>query len=304
MLILNGSKSTALGEKIAIEMGLNFENVTTRVFPDGENYVRISTDLKGRDVVIVQTMFPDQNDSLIEFLQIVDTAKDLGAKSIVGIVPYLAYSRQDRRFQPGESLSSQTVAKMMKGVGVDELITVDTHYKHVKPGKFDLFGLPCNNVSAGRLILDHIKEKIDNDIMTIGPDLGSSQMIEYATGQKAFLKKEKRCPICGKPAKDCKCKIKKKKYEIVEVKGEYDFHGKTVVILDDIIASGSTMIKAVKTIKSEGAKKVVAAATHGLFMKDSLLTLREMADYLVVTDTISTPVSNVSIAPLIVGALK
>ena len=304
MLILNGSKSTSLGEKIAIEMGLNFENVTTRIFPDGETYVRINTDVKGRDVVIVQTMFPEQNDSLIEFLLIADTAKELGARSITGVVPYLAYSRQDRRFQPGESLSAQTIAKMMKVVGVQELITVDTHYQHVKPGKFDLFGLSCNNLSAGRLLLDHVKEKIDHDVMTIGPDLGSSQIIEYATGEKTFLKKEKRCPICGKPATECECRVKKKKYEIVEMKGDYDFHGKSVVILDDIVASGGTMIKAAKTVRSEGAKKVVAAATHGLFMKDSLIQLKELTDYLVVTDTISTPVSNVSVTPLIVKALK
>jgi len=304
MIILNGSKSTSLGEKIAIDLGLKFENVSTRIFPDGETYIRINNELKGRDVVVVQSMFPDQNDSLMEFLLIADTAKDMGAKKIIGVVPYLAYARQDRKFQPGEALSSQTVANLMKSVGVNKLITVDIHYKHVKPGEFDLFGIPSVNVSAGRLLLDHIKEKIDNNIMTIGPDLGSSEMIEYVTGEKTYLKKEKICPICGKLAKECKCKIKKKKYEIVGFKGEYDFHGKTVVILDDIIASGGTMIKAVKTVKSEGAKKVVAAATHGLFMKDSLLMLREITDYLVVTDSIGTPVSNVSVAPLIVEALK
>jgi ribose-phosphate pyrophosphokinase len=184
------------------------------------------------------------------------------------------------------------------------LITIDTHYQHVKPGEFNLFGVPCVNLSAGRILLDHIKEIIDHDLMTIGPDLGSSKMIKYATGEEMFLTKEKRCPICNLPATQCKCKIQKKKYEITDIESKYNFSGKNVLILDDIIASGGTMIKAVKKVRSEGAKKVVASATHGLFMKDSLIQLKESTDYLVVTDTISTPVSNVSIAPLIVNVLK
>lgn len=304
MLILNGSKSQALGEKIAISLGLNFENVSTRKFPDGETYIRIDTDVKGRDIIIVQTMFPNQNDALIEFLIIAHTLKDMEVNSITGVVPYLAYARQDRKFQLGESLSAKTVAELMKAAGVDKLITVDTHYQHVKSGRFDLFGLPCVNVSAGKLLLEHVKEKVDSDLMTIGPDLGSSELIKYTTGEEMVLKKEKRCPVCGLKATQCKCKIEKKKYEITDVESKYNFSGRNVVVLDDIIASGGTMIKAIKKAKAEGAKKVIAAATHGLFMKDSLIQLKELTDYLIVTDSISTPVSNVSIAPLIVEALK
>jgi ribose-phosphate pyrophosphokinase len=173
MLVLNGSNSTSLGEKIAIDLGIKFENVTTRIFPDGETYIRINTDVNDRNAIIVQTMFPNQNDSLMEFLLIADAAKDLGARTITGVVPYLAYSRQDRRFQAGEALSIKTIANLMKSVGVERLITIDTHYQHKEPGEFNLFGINCINVSAGRLILDHIREKIDFDLMTIGPDLGS-----------------------------------------------------------------------------------------------------------------------------------
>jgi len=304
MIILNGSKSTSLGEKIAINLGMKFENVKTRIFPDGETYVRIETDVKGRDAVIVQTMFPNQNDSLMEFLLIAGTLKDMGALKITGVIPYLAYSRQDRKFQPGEALSIQTVSELMKSVGIEKIITVDTHYQHIKPGEFDLFGLPSVNLSAGKLLLEHISEKVSDDLMTIGPDLGSSRIVKYATGEEKTMKKVKKCPICGKPAQECKCQIKKKKYEITEVESELDFNDKNVVILDDIIASGKTMIQAVKKVKSEGAKKVIAAATHGIFMKDSLIQLKELTDYLVVTDSISTPVSNVSVAPLIIEELK
>lgn len=304
MLILNGSKSQSLGEKIAISLGLTFENVTTRRFPDGETYVRIDTDVKGRNAVIVQSMFPDQNDALIEFLLIADTLKDFGASRVIGVVPYLAYSRQDKRFQAGEALSIKTVAKLMKSVGVDKLITVDTHYHHVKPGEFDLFGIPSVNVSAARLLADHVKEKISKDLMIIGPDLGASEMIKYVTGKEETLRKIKICPICGKPVNECTCRVKEKKYEVKELETDLNFHEKNVLILDDIIASGGTMMKAIEKVKLGGAKRVMAAATHGLFLKDSLKKLKEMTDYLVVTDSIPTSVSKVSVAPLIAEAIK
>jgi len=211
----------------------------------------------------------------------------------------MAYARQDRKFQAGEALSMKTVAALLKSVGVEYLITVDTHYQHVPHGKFDLFGLNSMNISAGRLLLAHIKDKFDEDLITIGPDFGSSEMVKYATGEEKVLKKEKICPICGLPATQCKCDTKDKEYIISDVEGDFDFKDKTVVILDDIIASGGTMIQTVKKVKSGGARNIIIAATHGLFLKDSLNTLRTLTDYLVVTDSISTPVSNVSVAPLI-----
>ena len=303
MILLNSTNSSALGEDIASYLGINFENVSSRIFPDGETYIRISNDLQGKEVFIVQTMFPDPNNSLTEFLLIADTAKDLGAKKITGIIPYMAYARQDRIFQTGEALSMKTVTTLLKSVGVDYLITVDTHYQHVPHGKFNLFGLDAINISAGRLLIAHIKDKINKDLITIGPDFGSSEMVKYATGEEKVFKKEKICPICGLPATQCKCDTKDKEYIISDVAGDFDFKNKNVVILDDIIASGGTMIQTVKKVKSEGARNIIIAATHGLFLKDSLNTLRALTDYLVVTDSISTPVSNVSVAPLI-GAIK
>lgn len=304
MLILNGSRSTTLGEKIAITLGIKFENVSTRIFPDGETYVRINTDVEAREIFLVQTMFPEPNDSLMEFLLIADAAKDMGARKITGIIPYSAYARQDRRFQPGEAFSMKMVVNLMKSVGVESLLTVDTHYRHVGIGEFDLLGIPCFNLSACRILLSHIEDKVEGDLTTIGPDFGSSKMVKCATGEEMVLKKEKRCPICGLIAKQCKCTAKNKTYVITEVVSDFDFQGKNVVILDDIIASGGTMIKAIEKVKSEGASKVIAAATHGLFLKDSFRKLKELTDYLVVTDSIATPVSNVSVAPLIVEAVK
>ncbi len=304
MIILNGSKSTSLGEKIAHNLGIQVENVSTRIFPDGEYYIRITNQLKGKETFIIQTMFPDPNDSLMELLLISDTVKDMGASKITGIIPYSAYARQDKRFQPGEALSVKTVVNLLKSVGVEYLITIDTHYRHVGIGEFDLFGIPCYNLSACRILLRHIEKEVEKEFLTIGPDFGSSGMVEYATGEVQVLKKEKRCPNCGLPVTQCQCENEQKEYVITDLVSEIDFSGKNVVILNDIIASGRTMIKAVEKVKSEGARKVIVAATHGLFLKDSLRKLQEMTDYLVVTDSISTTVSNVSVEPLIVEVMK
>jgi len=302
-VLLFGSNSKVLAGGIAKLLDLTPVRLEVKKFPDGELYVRIDADVKGKDVVIVQTMFPNQNDSLIEFILAVDAAKDLGAKNITGVVPYLAYSRQDKRFQPTEAWSIKTVAEMLKAAGLNKLITVDTHYKHVKPGEFDFFGIPSINLSAAKILLEDVEKKIGKDFITIGPDFGSSEMIKYAIGKKIVMQKEKVCPDCGKKYSQCICRGSKRKYEI-SFKSEQNFKGKNVFVLDDIIASGGTMIRAIEKVKSDGAKKVTAAATHGLFLKDSLIKLKELTNYLIVTDSISTPVSNVSLAPLIAEALK
>ena len=302
-VLLFGSNSKVLAEGIAKLLDLTPVRLEVKKFPDGELYVRIDADVKGKDVVIVQTMFPNQNDSLIEFILAVDAAKDLGAKNITGVVPYLAYSRQDKRFQPTEAWSIKTVAEMLKAAGLNKLITVDTHYKHVKPGEFDFFGIPSINLSAGRILLEDIKNKLGADFITIGPDFGSSEMIKYATGKEIVMLKQKICPDCGKKYSQCECKGGKRKYEIT-VKTEQDFKNKNVVVLDDIIASGGTMIRAIEKIRSGGANKIAAAATHALFLKNSLDTLKEKTDCLVVTDSIETPVSNVSIASLVADVIK
>ena len=110
--------------------------------------------------------------------------------------------------------------------------------------------------------------------------------------------------ITQKPAIECKCEGKSKNYEIKDLKSDIDFRGKNVVILDDMIASGSTMVNAAEKVRSEGAKKVICAATHGLFIGNSLKILQEKSDYLIVTDTIQTPASTVSVAGLIAEEMK
>ncbi len=303
MLLISGSNSKALAEKISSLAKIPMARTSLKRFPDGENYIRIDSDLKGQDIFLFASMFPDQNCSLVEFLLLADAAKDQGAKKITAIIPYFAYGRQDKTFQEGEALSLKTLASLFKAVGIQKILTIEAHF-HRKPETFDFFGIPCTNISAGKALLEDIVKKIGNDYLVIGPDIESGETVEFATGKKTVFKKTKECPECKKAAVDCKCAGKSRQYEVKEMKSDIDFKGMNVVILDDMIASGTTMIKAAEKVRQEGAKKVICAATHGLFIGNSLKVLQEKSDYLIVTDTIETPASAVSVAGLIAGEIK
>lgn len=303
MFLITGSNSKALAEKISSLSNVPLAKTSLKKFPDGENYIRIDSDLLGHDVLLLASMFPDQNNSLMEFLFLADACRDCGAKKITAIIPYFAYGRQDKTFQKGEALSLKTLAGLFKAVGIRKIITIESHF-HRKPENFDFFGISCTNISAGKALLEDIGEKIGKEYLVIGPDITSGETVEFATGKKIAFEKTKVCPSCKKPAIECTCAGISKKYEIKELKSDIDFRGKNVVILDDMIASGSTMTKAAEKVRAGGAKKVVCAATHGLFIGNSLKTLQEKSDYLIVTDTIETSVSAVSVANLIAEAIK
>ncbi|MEM7826898.1 MAG: ribose-phosphate pyrophosphokinase-like domain-containing protein [Candidatus Aenigmatarchaeota archaeon] len=144
--MLSSSNSKSLVEKIAKHTNLPLAQ-PIKIFPDGEIYVRIDFDLGREGVFLIQSMFPNQNDAIIEVLLLTDTSIDLRTKRAVGI--FLVYSRQDKRFQNGEALSIKTSARLFKAVSIKEIITVDAH-SHRKPQKL-FFGISCTNISAGKL---------------------------------------------------------------------------------------------------------------------------------------------------------
>lgn len=298
MIILSGSNSKSLTEKISSQTGIPMAKVLLKKFPDGESYVLIDEDVTNQDILIVQSMYPNQNDSLVETMLLSSTLVDLGAKNIISVMPYLAYSRQHKIYQKGEPYSLKNIISSLKHSGMTRIITVDTHF-HRKPEKFDFFGMEFINLSAGKILLDNIRENVISDFIVIGPDFGSSEIIEFAIGKRIVMKKEEICPDCKKQKTECRCEDKERKYEVSGFEIGMDLKNKNVVILDDMITSGTTMINAVEKVRNEGAKMVIAAATHGLFLKDSLKILQEKTDYLVVTDSVESSVSKVSIAPLI-----
>ncbi|MFO7872131.1 MAG: ribose-phosphate diphosphokinase [Candidatus Undinarchaeales archaeon] len=288
-IVIPCEKTESLAIDIAEKIDGRLASYEDRRFPDNEFYFRVETDLKGKEAVIVQTGYPDPNSSVVELLIIADACRHHGAEKITAVIPYVPYARQDKRFEKGEAFSLETIGNLMKNVGIDKVITVDTHFKR-EYGKYDFFGIKAVNISAGVPLVKFIKKKFDvKELHIISPDLGASEMIDNAAkktkSKKAKLKK-----------------VRKGDYD-VEMTGKLEVKGKNVLVLDDIISTGGTMEKAVNRAKDAGAKKVFAAATHGLFVSDAMTRLKKASSYVVTTDSIENDTAEVTLTDEIVKVL-
>ncbi|MEK6958401.1 MAG: ribose-phosphate diphosphokinase [archaeon] len=244
--------SIGLGARIAERANAKKGELTISRFPDGETYVRFEEHIEGKEVILVQTMNPKPNEAMMEIVLAGRTAKELGAKKVVGVVPYLAYMRQDKRFHFGESLSNKIAAWMLMH-GLDKIITVDPHLHRVKE-MGELFHIEHKKLSANSAIAEFISKKFSGkDTVIVGPDIESSQWAKRIADsigfRSAIFLKERFSPR--------KVKIK--------VTTELDWRGKNVVIVDDIVSSGHTMIEAVKEIKKRKPKAVHCICVHGIF---------------------------------------
>jgi ribose-phosphate pyrophosphokinase len=289
MKIILGPSSKQLGEKIA-EL-LNVENVPVafRSFPDGESYIRLEGKIQGEEAVIVQTTSPPQDTRLIQLSLMVDAVKRNGARNVTAVVPYMAYARQDKVFLPGEALSIEAIAGMLKAAGVDSLLTVNLpHHEEV----LARFPFPAKSVSAIPLLADYFKQKGLEGAFAVAPDEGAVNIAEQAA---QVLKGG-----CGSLEKQ------RDRYtgQISMEKRPLDVKGKRVIIFDDIISSGGTIVAAAEILKRHGAEKILACCVHPLLVGDAEKRILEAGvDEIVGTDSVPRGVSKVSVAPLIATAL-
>jgi ribose-phosphate pyrophosphokinase len=262
-------------------------------FPDGESYIKFGAEVKGEDVIVVQSMGPPQDSHLLQAMLMVDTARELGARSITLVAPYIAYARQDRRFLEGEALSLRTVVRLLSVVGVEKLVTVNSHSPAVLGELGQEFGVAHQDLSAIPVMASWFKARGLEGAFSITLGKRAISMAIEADkvlgGGYACLETERDLET-GKPVI---------KSDIVGVAG------KTVIIFDDIISTGGTMVEAVKRVKARGASDVHVACVHPLLVDGALeKILSGGAVEVVATNAIESPVSVVSIAPLIVDALK
>src|SRR6266446_4891040 len=290
MMILGGSASSHLAEKVAKELGENVGRLEIKRFPDGDKYVRILDEVKGQDVAVIQSLYhkPEQHIyadlHIFELLMIVDTLRDLGAKTITVVAPYLAYARQDSRFYPGEALSSQVIARLLEDVGTTKFLTVDCHLHRL--------GDVAKIFKIHALKAIHPKKPF-----VIGPDEEAEQWAatvakeldaEHTVFQKKRVRKEGAT---------------ESKVEITAT--EVDLKGRDEVFADDIISTGDTLAKATKICKKMGARKIYALCTHPVLADGALMRVKSAGIQKVIgTDTIPSIVSQVSVAPVIAAALK
>ncbi len=262
-------------------------NIEIRKFPDGDSYVRIPdiTKYAGKEAKVFHRLYPEQDRSIFQAVLILDTLKRAGVRPVL-VSPYFPYSRQDKAFKEGEAMSAEVLCGMLKNADAEKIITIDCHFLK-KTGKFEFGGLEIENLSANRLLVEHAKKAAGGEVEVVSPDMGASYLVsefggksmkkergEYAEGEEAYRKIEK-------------------------MEREFDVSGKSILILDDMISTGGTMIKAVENIRKGGAKRIFCAATHGFFLKDSYKKLKDISDGVFVTDSIPGPASEVSMKPLL-----
>jgi len=288
--IIPGPASRELGEKLANELHAEITPVFLKTFPDGESYIRFDKqNLKGEDAVIVQTTSPPQDQRLLQLMLMADNAKDLEARSITAIVPYFAYSRQDKRFIPGEAFSIKTIIKLLENCGVTKIISLNAH----NPAVLKNFNVPVLDLSAIPMLAEYFKAKklVQNPLsLSMGKKALSvaREADNILQGGYDYVASKRDVVTGNVTLEDKPLSVK----------------NRDVIIFDDIISSGGTMAKAVKLVKDKGARKVYAACVHPILMGDSYKRIIENgAEEIVGTDAVPSPVSKVSIVPLLCRVL-
>jgi ribose-phosphate pyrophosphokinase len=255
-------------------------NIEMKQFPDGDDYVRL-IDLKADGpVFLLHRLYPDQDKSLMQAVLMLKTLKEKGYRTAL-VTPYLPYSRQDKIFKEGEAKSAEYVCELLKWAGADRLITFDCHFMK-KVGEAEYGGLKIASLSMGAELIEKAKEKFGDGFEVVSPDLGASYLVERSGGKS--MEKARGEYVKGGEA-----------YRKIEgMKADFEVKGRDVLILDDMISTGSTMIRAAETLKRKGARRIAFAATHGFFLKDSLQKLGALGDVFA-SDSVPSPVSEVSI---------
>jgi ribose-phosphate pyrophosphokinase len=287
--IVLGPASQELGEKISQLTSIPIVPVASKSFPDGESYIRLEGNVQDEHVVVVQTTGAPQERRLMQLAFMAAAAKRNKARKVTAVVPYLAYARQDKIFLPGENVSIETVAQMLKAAGVDALVTVNVHSESA----LSRFPFPAKTLSAISLLAEYFVQKGCKKAFALAPDKGAMYIAQQAQsvlqGEAGHLEKQ-RDRYTGQTSQTGKG---------LNVKGQ------TVIIFDDIISTGGTIVGAAKILRELGAAHVYTACVHGLLIGDAEKRILDAGvEEIVSTDSVPSHVSKVSLAPLIAKALK
>jgi len=272
MLILSGRANRPLAEEIGELLGQQVDAAHIHDFADGEIFVRIDRNARGRDVFIIQpTVAPADN--IMELLLLIDAAKRASAARITAVIPYFGYGRQDRKDQPRVAIGAKLAANLVVTAGADRVLGMDFH-QHQIQGFFDI---PVDHLYAAPVLTEYFRQKDLEDLVVVAPDVGSAKMARgFAKRlQATFAIIDKRRPAHNQS-------------EVLTVVGEVE--GRNCLITDDMVDTAGTMASAVRALHERGAKAVYACATHALLSGNAVekLTQAPLTE-LVVTNTIHVP---------------
>ena len=291
MIITSCGNSVKIAKKIAKSMKCKYSPMKISLFPDNEMYMKFTHKrVKGQVVVIVHSFQPLPNKSLFQVVFAAENAKQLGAKKVILVAPYLGFMRQDKMFNYGEAVSNSIMAKLLNN-SVDRVITVDPHLHRISKME-DIFKIRAKNLTANKLIGDYVKKKSHN-VAIIGPDWESYQWAEVVA-------KEIGCEVSVFRKK----RFSSRHVEEVMVK-DIDLEGKNVVIVDDIISTGHTIIEAAKKVRKLGARSVTAICVHGLFVEGAVAKIKKAGVARVLsTNCIEHPTNAIDVTSLLVAELR
>ena len=277
----------AAAERLAAAGGFELGRLETRRFPDGESYVRHLSDVVGRTVDLVCSLArPDPG--FLGLLFAADAARDLGAAEVNLVAPYLAYMRQDRRFEPGEAVTSRPFARLIS-TAFDRLITVDPHL-HRYPDLSALYTIPTATLHAAPLLADWIAAEVP-DALIVGPDEESGQWVAAVAARA-----EVPHVVSHKSRRG------DRQVEIV-LPDLGAWSGRRPVLIDDIASSGRTLIEAARRLHVQGLKPPVCVVVHAIFADDAFEELAGVSSRVVSTDSVPHPSNAIALAPLLASAL-
>jgi ribose-phosphate pyrophosphokinase len=297
-MVFTGNANPTLASEIAWHLGIELGVAQVGRFSDGEVTVEINQNVRARDVFVVQPTCAPTNESLMELLIMVDALKRASAERISAVIPYFGYARQDRRPRSSRvPISAKMVADLLQTVGVARVLTMDLHADQIQ-GFFDI---PVDNIYASPVLLGDLNLKNYQDLIVVSPDVGG-------VVRARALAKQLHCDL----AIIDKRRPKANESEVMHVIGEID--GRNCVIMDDIIDTAGTLVKAAEVLKNRGAKKVYAYCTHPIFSGPAIerIARGDALDEVVVTNTIPLTdaaqacqkIRQLTVAPLIAETIQ
>ena len=286
--VIGGNASKDLAKRIARRLKAKYVDVDTRTFPDGESKITFRHNLKKSVVLIVQSTYPPVDTNLLQILSIISEVKKISSK-IYAVIPYMGYARQDRQFLNGEIATMSVVAKMLQAAGAKKAIVVDIHSKTA----LRHFKIPTENVSAIPELAKYLKKlKLKNPIV-VSPDTGGS------------LRAKKFADILKSDFITLKKSRNRKTGKVSIQSTKADVKGKDLIIVDDIVSTGGSVVKATQFLKKQKCKRVFVVCTHGLLVGDAEKNIKKAGvTQIISTNTIPRSISKVDVSGVIAQAVQ
>ena len=294
--VISGNANKDLAEKICTCLDIPFADVVCGRFSEGEIRVQIVSNVRGKDVFIVQPTCPPTNDNLMELLILIDAAKRASAKRITAVIPFYGYARQDRKDQPRVPITAKLVANLITAAGVDRVLCMDLHASQIQ-GFFDI---PVDHLYAINNICEYFEQLNLKNVVVVSPDVGGIRMARaYAKrlgAGLAIIDKRRASP---------------EETEVMNILGKVK--GKNAILVDDLVATGGSLMEAIKALKEVGVEKVYAAVSHGILSGPAIDRFKECKDLeeLVITDSVPLTkakripkIKQLTVAPLLAEAIK